>query len=454
MRRISAPEMSRRELLAWLTASAGAASVGGLLLTDVRERSGNPGAATSVPPTSAPAPGDGPPNDGPIRQPAAAGAERVAPIPGARLLVVLEMPGGNDGLSMAVPYGIGAYYDHRPNTAIDAAGVLHIDDEIGLAPELARLHRRGVTVVEGVGAFEPDGSHFEMLARWWSGHSAPPVSSTGWMGRLADVLYDGSAPAVALSIGSGTHPIIRAEQGSTVSIPGGDALDAVVGADPDDPFAVAFQSALARLGQADPNGSESAGRLRGTIDQALAFADRLTRDSSNDESDDDESTSGYTDSGLANSLRFVGEVFAADAGVRVIHVPMDGDFDTHEGHTWRHPSLMADLDANLAAFHDDLDARGLGERVMVMTTSEFGRTIIDNDSGGLDHGTASMLLLSGPGAGGRRGELPSLTKLDNNNDLIATSAFESYLGGVVEGWLGVPATEVFGTDFEPLELGL
>jgi uncharacterized protein (DUF1501 family) len=441
------PEMSRRELIAWLTATAGAASVGGLLLTDAGDRSGNPAASTSVPPGSTDPSVPSTTGVQTARKPPA-----IAPIPGERLLVVLEMPGGNDGLSMVVPYGIGAYYDQRPNTAVDAATVLHLDDEIGLSPELARLHRRGVTVVQGVGAFEPDGSHFEMLARWWSGLSTPPVSTTGWVGRLADVLYDGSAPAVALSIGSGSHPIIRSEKGPTVSVPGADSLDAVVGADSDDTFARAFQSALSELGQVGPSDSEAATRMRDTIARSISFADRLSAGSIDSEADSD--SVGYTDSGLASSLRFVGEVFAADAGVRVIHVPMEGDFDTHEGHTWRHPALMADLDANLAAFHDDLDALGLGERVMVMTTSEFGRTIVDNDSGGLDHGTASMLLLSGPGTGGRLGELPSLTKLDDNNDLIATSAFESYLGGVVEGWLGVPATEVFGAGVEPLDLEL
>ncbi len=130
-----------------------------------------------------------------------------------------------------------------------------------------------------------------------------------------------------------------------------------------------------------------------------------------------------------------------------MHVSMSGDFDTHEGHAWRHPELMRELDTNLAAFHDDLDQRGIGDSVMVMTTSEFGRTLSENASGGLDHGTASTVLLSGPGTGDqlgwRHGALPSLTDLDDNNDVKATVPLEEYLGGVVEGWLGVPATEVF-----------
>ena len=141
---------------------------------------------------------------------------------------------------------------------------------------------------------------------------------------------------------------------------------------------------------------------------------------------------------------------------------MDGDFDTHEDHAETYPELMRELDTNLAAFHDDLDARGLGDDVMVMTTSEFGRTLDENSSGGLDHGTSATAFLSGPGTGSsgstgllgsskRLGDLPSLTRLDDNGDLQATLPFESYLAGVVEGWLGVPASEVFGNT-KPLAL--
>ena len=92
--------------------------------------------------------------------------------------------------------------------------------------------------------------------------------------------------------------------------------------------------------------------------------------------------------------------------------------------------------------------------MLTTTTSEFGRTARENDSGGLDHGTASTALLIGPKSGSRLGAAPSLTEFDDDNDFIATVAFESYLGGVVESRLGVPASEVFGAGTEPLDLQL
>jgi uncharacterized protein (DUF1501 family) len=440
--------MSRRELIAWLAAATGATATGVSVFGDSWQPSSP---ATTRRPASA-ATGNAstgtamPAGNDAVRAPGAdSGAD------GPTLLVVIELPGGNDGLSTVVPYGLGQYYDLRSQTAIAAGDVLTLDDEIGLHPELTRLHERGVTVVEGIGSFEPDGSHFEMLARWWAGASTrssmSAVADTGWLGRVADLLDDGSTPATVISIGTGAHPIVRSRAAGTVSLRGISDVDAVVGADSEDVYRSTFQAALRQLGgrAGDALSTDTLSAFRGSIAETLAFAERLGSQPEHDRSM-------YPASGLGESLQFASTVFAADAGVRVVHVAMDGDFDTHEGHSWKHPNLMADLDESLAAFDDDLRRRGLTDRVLTMTTSEFGRTARENDSGGLDHGTASTGLLIGPTSGVRLGEAPSLSRFDDNDDLIATVAFESYLGGVVEGWLGIPASEVFGSGTQPLDL--
>ena len=365
---------------------------------------------------------------------------------GDRVLVVVEMPGGNDGLSMAVPYGNGAYYDLRERTAIAETEVLDLDGRNGLHPNLTNMHARGVTLVDGVGSFEPDGSHFEMQARWWAGNSTTASNTTGWIGRLADLLAaDGSlnGPAAALSVGSGAHPIIRSATGSTVSMPSADALWAVAGAtDDDDRMRAAYQRTLRSFAAVDTP-------LAPSMQEGLAFADRMVELDLGDENAEE---LGYEGWGFGRSLRFAASVLEGDVGVRVVHVQTAGDFDTHDGHDYSYPELIRGVDANLGAFHRDIEARGLADRVMVMTTSEFGRTAKENSNGGLDHGTASTMLLSGPGMNGRLGEQPSLTDLDDNGDLKATMRFESYLGGVVEGWLDIPASEVFDPSIEPLDI--
>ncbi len=421
--------LSRRELIAWLAAGAGAATAGASILAGIGS---HPIRRDSVDDPDDPA--TDPPSTGPDPM-----TMRPEPVDGERLLVVLEMPGGNDGLSMAVPYGLGRYYDLRESTAIAPADVLPVDDTVGLHPNLSRLHRRGVTLVHGVGATVPDGSHFEMLNRWWSGNSTTADTSTGWIGRVADVLREQSAdgsPAIALSVGSGDHPIMRSASGSTLSMPGIDALWAMVGADVDDELLNAYQIALRSFGEPVDDAGR---RYRETMRATLAFADRVL----DLDAEDDPESAGYSWSALDQGLWLAARLFAADTGVRVVHVSMDGDFDTHEGHAWRHPELMAELDAGLTAFHSDLERRGLDHRVLVASTSEFGRTLRENGSSGLDHGTASTMFLSGMTAPSQVGDLPSLTRLDENADLIATTPLESYLAGVVEHWLGVPADEVF-----------
>lgn len=424
--------MTRRELLAWMTAGTAGAVAGVSWL-------GGDGSAPDVraggaPGTSAPS---GPRSTMPTATARSQGTRMddpgraIAPA-NDRFLVVVEMPGGNDGLSMVVPYGEGAYYDARPSVAIPQGDVLALDDRYGLHPALTRVAERGVAAVVGVGAAEPDGSHFEMMQRWWRGDPAPAVDGLGWVGRLADVIDDGSAVAAALSVGTGSHPILRAEWASTLAIPGANAAWYLAGGE--NPIEAAFQGGVRAIGAA--GGEGYFGRIATTAGRTVSMAERLV-------GFDDEEETGYPDSQLGRSLLFARRLFQLDGGPRVVHVIMDGNFDTHEGHGWQHEENMNAFDAAVGAFWDDLDETGMADRVVLMTTSEFGRTMHENGSAGLDHGSASAMLVMGPVAPGIVGEHPSLTALDVNDDLIATASFDGYLGGVVEGWLEVPANEVF-----------
>lgn len=443
---MSAP-ISRRELLKWASAGAGAAAVG--IGTYAAGRGGAPArpavlsssaTAASMPATTLerrPENTTMPPQTAP------------APVPPAidlsqRVLVVVEMTGGNDGLSMVVPYANGTYYDMRQHTAIGEADVLAIDGEVGYHPSLPYVYERGAAILQGVGTWETDGSHFEMLARWWAGAmSAGGIRDTGFLGRLADAIGDPSAPAVAMSVGSGASPAIASRSVGTLAIPGADAAGYLAGAGDDDPFRRLFQDGVAAFGTGVPM-LELDRRLRDLSSQSVAFSNILLGVDPGDEDP-------YPSSDLGQGLRLAAQMFAAEQGIRIVHVPMHQDFDTHDDHSGRYGGLMDDFDASVAAFFADLDARGLSDRVLLMTTSEFGRTLRDNDSSGLDHGTASNVLLMGPVNPGRYGEHPSLTDLDDNENVKATMGLDTYLATVAEGWFGVPASEVLDTGATPLE---
>ncbi|MGQ0804365.1 MAG: DUF1501 domain-containing protein [Actinomycetota bacterium] len=376
-----------------------------------------------------------------LTAPAPGTTARAGPL-GERALVVLEMAGGNDGLSMVVPYADPAYPKLRPDLAVDPESVLVIDEQLGLHPSLPRLHGRGPAIVAGVGTAAPDLSHFEMLRRWWTADPDGTLNpSTGFFGRICDVIGDPAAPVVGLSLGYGPSLALEAERVVTLSMdPHSD------GAFPSpgdggllDEAWFAAQRAMAQPDRAEAETFLAPAR-RGT-EVALTFADvvrELPR-----------GRKGYPHTDLGAQLRMAARVLAADIGVRIVHVPYGADFDTHEEHGERYPKLMADLDDALDAFLVDIEHRDLAGSVLVASLSEFGRRVPENGSG-LDHGAASAAFLLGPVEAGIHGEQPSLEDLDDDGNLVATVGMTDYYATIAEHWFGVPAGEVLAAPVVPL----
>jgi uncharacterized protein (DUF1501 family) len=385
--------------------------------------------------------------DGAAATPAAAGKVKSSPKAAAidkRRLVIIEMDGGNDGLSTLVPYGMTGYKDVRSRVAIDPKELLALNDQMGLIKTLAPLHTRGLAVVQGIGTPNPDGSHFAMMDRWWTGDlRGEGKLNTGFLGRLADAIGDPSARAVALSIGSGSHPALRSEKAATLSIPRADIGNALAGAKADDVTRFAFQQALADMATEANGEPVGLAMARHGNRDAVRFAKTLQELPENQ-------SEGYPGGTLSDGLQLAARLLHADPAIRITHVPMGADFDTHTDNPGRHPGLMENLAKSIDAFMADLERRGIADQVLIATTSEFGRTVKDNGSNGLDHGTASCALLLGPVKAGLHGEHPSLTKLDGDGQLIATVGFDQYYATIAETWFGVPARDVLPGTVQPL----
>lgn len=364
-------------------------------------------------------------------------------LPGAidsRILVLVDLQGGNDGLSTLVPAGSGRYYDLRPELAIDDP--IEIDDEVGLAPELTRLHRRGLALVEGVGPVEGDLSHFAMASRWERGDvDGTTPMRTGFLGRLADVLDSGS-PLVGASMG-GPTPWLTNATAATLSLGGRSDLWFLQPTDWDE--AAAFQAGLRRLGE-DRQGR--AGLISQSHEQLLDLAAALPADS--DEEIDWEQPMLAEGGELGQQLYLAADLIEADLGMRVVYARIGG-FDTHDSHAWEHPQLMAQLDASIDGFLERMDAVGRGGDVLVATSSEFGRRVPQNGQG-LDHGSASTMLLAGAVTPGRYGEPPSIDDLDDDDNLRVTVPFDRYLGTLAESWMGIEASSVLPGEPEPLDV--
>ncbi len=370
--------------------------------------------------------------------------------PVERTLVVLELGGGNDAMSMVVPHGNSRYYDLRPSVRIDDP--IDLDGEIGLHPNLGRLAARygagQVAVVEGVGIHDPDLSHFSSMRRWWDGTDRP--DSTGWLGRYLDgsVGYEdllagitvGPGPSQAM-LGSGSFVVNIADAGGlTTDIPWW--ID-----DPDELFAAWAGFAPVDVPLSELSAVERAIRgttaARQTLDAKLSPLRRTLEAGDDGDGDAD---------GFAKDLRVAAQLVASDSPPKVVYVHGYGDFDTHENQRAVHDRMMAELDAGIETFFSTLEAAGVADRAVLMTTSEFGRRPEDND-GGTDHGTASTQLVVGAAVnGGRYGEPPSLRRLDEDGNLIHTVDFRSTFATVLDGWLQAPHSEILRADFEVLPI--
>ena len=401
--------LSRR---AFLAVAAG----GAVALTFPACRSGSGGVSASST-TSALGPPAGRPSASDVGATAAGG-----PASG-RSLVILELDGGNDGLSAVVPAD-GRYRDARPTLAIPEGDVVALGGttEVGLHPALdplASLWDGGrMAILRGVGFPEPNRSHFVSLDRWWRadrGGSAP-----GWLAGWIDSLPDAASPLAATSLGGGSPLLTGAGRLPTTVI---------------DPAAFSFTSTemadgMSALATPSPGGSEDplVAGARSAMARATTAVEDFAARRTAAESDDLDPASPFTE-----GLSLAAELVAAASGPTVVVVAASG-FDTHAGQTASHQRLYADLAAGIIGFFARADAGGFAERSLVVTTSEFGRRVAENGSGGTDHGAANVSLAFGPNVvGGVHGETDLGDLLDG--DVRPTVDPRSLYTGCLD-WLG------------------
>jgi uncharacterized protein (DUF1501 family) len=371
------------------------------------------------------------------------------PLPGdARVLVLVTLYGGNDGLNTVVPYAgtaHSAYQSARSELAYDAADVLHLDDEWGLNPALKGLAAlwkdRQLAIARGVGYPNPDFSHFRSMDIWQTASPASPVP-TGWIGRWLDAT--GDDPVRALNIGSVLPPAAVGARCTAAALdPGGGALRA------------SLASAVTGLGRA--SGSDTASEAgvatsyRNERTVAKTFASVLGSSAPTPAGGAVGGKSGQSAEDLSAQLDFVGRCVKAGVPTRVYLVSLGG-FDTHADEKGTQQALLQTLDQAVSGFLADMAKNANGRKVVLAAYSEFGRRVAANASDGTDHGTAGPLLVAGvPVKGGWYGDQPSLTDLNDGN-LKVTVDFRSVYGELLHGVLDADPSRVLDTVPKPLGL--
>lgn len=359
---------------------------------------------------------------------------------GERILVVVQLTGGNDGLNTVVPYADDLYHKARPTLRIAPDRVLKLDDALGLHPDmvgLKRLFDRGLlNVVGGVGYPNPDRSHFRSMDIWHTSCLEPERCRNGWLGRASEGIGSGASPS-ALHLDDAPLPLALIAEGQAVpSIRGIDAFTLAQDAGE-------VESSVAAM---RPGAAEDLLYVQRTAVSACASARRLSQVAPGGGG-----ASSYPPYGLADRLRQVARLIGADFGARIYYTSLGG-FDTHAKQAIAHGPLLRELAESVAAFYDDLERRGLADRILLMTFSEFGRRVKENGSQGTDHGSGAPMFLAGPGCRpGLGGSRPDLSALDDG-DVRYGLDFRQVYASVLDRWLGVDSAAVLGGRFAPADL--
>jgi uncharacterized protein (DUF1501 family) len=360
-----------------------------------------------------------------------------------KILVVLELSGGNDGLNTLVPYGDDAYYKHRPNLGIPKKEVRPIDEHFGFSRGMVgfeRLYKDGkLAIVHGCGYENPSFSHFTSMAYW---QTAAPNSGEqyGWVGRLADAMAPEAPPNFLVNIDARQSLAVRSRR----HVP-------VVFDDPNKFTRESFSEEREVFASAPASAPVDNPSRRFLLDAARSATDAsaLVR----------EAWAKYrspVDYGIAGlDLPKVAALIEAGMPARLYYASYRNNaFDTHVFQNDVHKRLLTYASDAVSAFMQDLKRIGRADDVVVMVFSEFGRRVPENANLGTDHGTANLMFAVGNHVkGGHYGKVPSLTKLDEGDNLIYTTDFRRVYATMIAGWLGLRDTrQLLNGEFEPFDM--
>lgn len=368
---------------------------------------------------------------------------------GGRVLVVVNLQGGNDGLNTVVPFADPVYHSVRPTIGLHANQVMQLNGVTGLNNGLSPFgpwYQSGkLAVIQAVGYENMNLSHFRGADIWLSGSDADPEVTTGWMARFIEAMFPGfpgTYPEAPYGIQQGDSNRLpwngdRAEIGVVVDSPESFynlVLGGYVGEFDDDPPPTRGGDELRFVRQLD----------RETFGYAAAIADAASSG---------QTTVDYPDFDLGHELEAVARLVSGGLATP-LYLTSTGGFDTHTDQLgWQEEALSRVGDA-VAAFLADMQNQGLLDRVLVMTMSEFGRRVEENGGYGTDHGTAApMFLAGGPVIGGIYGQNPDLTDLDYDGNLKHQHDYRSVYATVLESHFGADpslVSEVLYGDYPTL----
>jgi uncharacterized protein (DUF1501 family) len=369
--------------------------------------------------------------------PAAGWAQRSAQA-AQRVLILVELKGGNDGLNTIIPYQDAQYYALRPQLAIAATEVLRVDPAAAsgwhpaLKPLLPVWERGELAIVQGVGYPQPNLSHFRSIEIWDTASAANEYLEEGWVARgmKAGLAAQRRWTTQGIIVGAGDYGPLSGAEAVTLSNTENFVQQARMASRHDSTGNAALQHLL-------------------RVENAVTHAAQGLQGSRQ------EFRVSFPNHAFGHAARTAAQIVADQrdkGGVPVMRLSL-GSFDTHQNQAGPHANLLKVLAEGLEALRAALVEIGAWDRSLIMTYSEFGRRPRQNQSNGTDHGTsAPQLLLGGAVRGGWHGQAPDLQRLDAGQNLLHSVDFRQIFATVSRDWWGVDPAAVVRGSFGALPL--
>jgi uncharacterized protein (DUF1501 family) len=362
--------------------------------------------------------------------------------PGNKVLVIIQLSGGNDGLNTIIPYRNDIYYRSRPALGIKKETALSLNDDLGIHPSLdglkALYDEGSLGVLNNVGYPNPDRSHFRSMDIWHSASGADQFWTDGWVGRYLDAQCKGcDKPTQALEIDDTLSLALKGVHAKGLAL-----------TDPGRLFGTSndqyFKELLQQHKQEDEH--HNVEYLYKTMGETISSAAYIQQQFKTYQSKEN-----YPNTELGRNMRTIANLVMSDINTKVYYVS-HGSFDTHVNQQDQQARLFRQLSDALTTFTGDLKKNNRFQDVVVMTFSEFGRRVGQNASGGTDHGTANNMFLIGGGLKkqGVLNEGPDLMNL-KDGDLQYKVDFKSVYATLLNKWLGANDREILKEQYGYLD---
>ena len=362
-------------------------------------------------------------------------------LPGNKVVVILQLSGGNDGLNTVIPYRNDLYYKARPKLGIAKDKVLTLTDEVGLNPALKGLKELyddgSLSVLNNVGYPNPDRSHFRSMDIWHTASNSNEYWTSGWMGRYLDSQCKGcDKPTQAIEIDDILSLALKGEEIKGIAVK-----------DPRRLYGTANEKFFRDImkNYKDEAGDQPADYLYKTMAETLSSADYIFKQSRMHPTN-----AVYPTTNLGNSLKTIASLIYSEINTKVYYVSL-GSFDTHINQEGQQSRLFTEMNDAIKAFVKDLKEQHRFDDVLLFSFSEFGRRVEQNASNGTDHGTANNMFMISGGLKqkGILNPMPDLSDL-NEGDLKYNVDFKNVYATILNKWLMADDKSILMKQYEHL----